>query len=141
MLGIFHSNRTTKGLRNQGRSKGWLVGCFGFNGPLRQYFSLYRIVSHRKRREKIADSKNVQTAPPAPTASVIGPCPTLIQIVGRPGTGSLPRTIVPPDHPQNKGRGLVDRKLVEAPPVISLLAVPSVLVSHGCSYIYMFGVC
>ena len=20
----------------------WLVGCFGFNGPLRQYFSLYR---------------------------------------------------------------------------------------------------
>ena len=24
---------------------GWLVGCFGFNGPLRQYFSLYRAVS------------------------------------------------------------------------------------------------
>ena len=22
--------------------KCWLVGCFGFNGPLRQYFSLYR---------------------------------------------------------------------------------------------------
>ena len=21
---------------------GWSVGCFGFNGPLRQYFSLYR---------------------------------------------------------------------------------------------------
>ena len=21
---------------------GWLVGCFGFSGPLRQYFSLYR---------------------------------------------------------------------------------------------------
>ena len=21
---------------------GWLVGCFGFNGPFRQYFSLYR---------------------------------------------------------------------------------------------------
>ena len=21
---------------------GWLVGCFGFNGPLRQYFSLNR---------------------------------------------------------------------------------------------------
>ena len=20
---------------------GWVVGCFGFNGPLRQYFSLY----------------------------------------------------------------------------------------------------
>ena len=24
---------------------GGLVGCFGFNGPLRQYFSLYRAVS------------------------------------------------------------------------------------------------
>ena len=27
------------------------------------------------------------------------PCPTVIQIVGRPGTGSLPSTIAPPDHP------------------------------------------
>ena len=35
--------------------------------------------------------------PPAPTASAIGP--TIIQIVGRPGTGSLPRTIAPSDHP------------------------------------------
>ena len=34
--------------------------------------------------------------PPAPTASAIGPCPTIIQIVGRPVTGSLPRTIEPP---------------------------------------------
>ena len=25
--------------------------------------------------------------PPAPTASAVGPCPTIIQIVGRPGTG------------------------------------------------------
>ena len=39
--------------------------------------------------------------PPAPTASAVGPCPTLIQIVGRPGTGTLPRTIAPPDHPLN----------------------------------------
>ena len=37
--------------------------------------------------------------PPAPTASAIGPCPTVIKIVGRPGTGSLPGTIAPPDHP------------------------------------------
>ena len=36
---------------------------------------------------------------PAPTASAIGPCPTVIQIVGRPGTGSLPSTIAPPDYP------------------------------------------
>ena len=33
--------------------------------------------------------------PPAHTASAVGPCPTKIQIVGRPGTGSLPRTIAP----------------------------------------------
>ena len=36
--------------------------------------------------------------PPAPTASAIGPCPTVIKNVGRPGTGSLPSTIAPPDH-------------------------------------------
>ena len=29
-------------------SLGLLVGCFGFNGPLRQYFSLYRAVSQRE---------------------------------------------------------------------------------------------
>ena len=39
--------------------------------------------------------------PPAPTVSAIGPCPTVIKIVGRPGTGSLPSTIAPPDHPQD----------------------------------------
>ena len=36
---------------------------------------------------------------PAPTAGAVGPCPTVIQIVGRPGTGSLSSTIAPPDHP------------------------------------------
>ena len=43
----------------------FLVGCFGFNGPLRQYFSLYRTVSQREgeRRERIVESKNVQTTP------------------------------------------------------------------------------
>ena len=37
----------------------WLVSCFGFNGPLRQYFSLYRAVSQRvrKKREKIDERK------------------------------------------------------------------------------------
>ena len=38
--------------------------------------------------------------PPAPTASAAGPYPTVIQFVGRPGTGSLPSTIAPPDHPR-----------------------------------------
>ena len=37
--------------------------------------------------------------PPAPTARAIGPCPTVIKIVGRPGTGSLLSTIAPPDRP------------------------------------------
>ena len=37
-------------------------------------------------------------SPPAPTASAVGPCPTVIQIVGRPGTGSLPSTIAPPPN-------------------------------------------
>ena len=33
---------------------GWLVGCFGLNGPFRQYFSLYRAVFQREgeREEK-----------------------------------------------------------------------------------------
>ena len=69
---------------------GWLVGCFGLNGPFRQYFSLYRAVSQRegergekvfqsisgrlpkrgrKRRERIDESKNVQT-----THGVVGWC-------------------------------------------------------------------
>ena len=39
--------------------------------------------------------------PPAPTASAVGPCPTVIQIVGRLGTGRLPSTIAPPDHPKD----------------------------------------
>ena len=34
--------------------------------------------------------------PPAPTASAIDPNDPMIHIVGRPGTGSLPRTIAPP---------------------------------------------
>ena len=40
---------------------------------------------------------------PAPTASTIGPYLTVIQIVGRPGTGRLPSTITPPEHPYYRG--------------------------------------
>ena len=32
--------------------KNWLVGCFGLNDPLRQYFSLYRAVSQREREKE-----------------------------------------------------------------------------------------
>ena len=38
--------------------------------------------------------------PPASTAIAVGPCPTVIRNVGRPGTGSLPSTIAPPGHPR-----------------------------------------
>ena len=41
--------------------------------------------------------------PPARTASPIGPCPTIIQNVGRPGTGTLSRTIALPDNPFSVG--------------------------------------
>ena len=41
--------------------------------------------------------------PPALTASAMGHCPTVIKVVGRPGTGSLPSTIAPPpDHSLRK---------------------------------------
>ena len=48
--------------------------------------------------------------PPAPTASAVGPFPTVIQIVGRPGTGSLPSTFAPPDHPQFNEKVSMDFK-------------------------------
>ena len=40
-------------IRNELKT-GWLVGCFGLSGPLRQYFSLYQAVSQREgeRNEK-----------------------------------------------------------------------------------------
>ena len=84
------------------QDKCWLVGCFGFSGPLRQYFSLYQAVSQREGERGEKGQRRVKMSkqpPPAPTASALGPCPTIIQIVGRPGTENLPRTSAPPDHP------------------------------------------
>ena len=48
----------------------------------------------------IDESKNVQTTPTRTYCERSRPLPYCIQIVGRPGTGSLPSTIAPPDHPQ-----------------------------------------
>ena len=39
-----------------GTVKDWLVGCCGLNGPLRQYFSLYRAVSQREGERKSNDT-------------------------------------------------------------------------------------
>ena len=81
----------------------WLVGCFGFNGPLRQYFSLYRAVSQREgeRGEKgQMREKNVQTYPhPHLLQAQQALALLLSKLVGRPGTGRLPSTFAPPDHP------------------------------------------
>ena len=73
-----------------------MVGWFWVKWP---FETIFQSISDRlpkrgrKRKERIDESKNVQTTPPAPTASAVGPCPTVFQIVGRPGTGSLPSTI------------------------------------------------
>ena len=84
---------------------GWFVGYFGFNGPFRQYFSLYRAISQREgeRRELTDERKKMsKQPPPAPTASTVGPCSTIFQTIIRShGTGSLPSTIAPPDHPKD----------------------------------------
>ena len=38
------------------RGYSWgVVGCFGFNGPLRQYFSLYRAISQTEEKEERKD--------------------------------------------------------------------------------------
>ena len=80
-----------------------LVGCFGINGPLRQYFSLYRAVpkGEGERKEKMIDEiKNVQTTPyPHPPQAQQALALLSSKLVGRPGIGSLPSTIASPDHP------------------------------------------
>ena len=55
---------------------------------------------------------------PAPTASAVGPCPTVSKIVGRPGTGSLPSTFAPPDHSRRKSRERIEEceKMSKLPP-------------------------
>ena len=94
----------------------WLVGCFGLNGPLRQYFSLYQAVSQRQgEREGRDESKRVQTTPPAPTASAVGPCPTVIQSVGRPGTVSLFSTIPTTPKRGRKIKVIDERKKFKHP--------------------------
>ena len=64
-----------------------LVGWFLVKRPFETVFQSIsgRLQERgRKRRERI-ERKMSKQPPPAPTASAIGPCPTSIQIVGRPG--------------------------------------------------------
>ena len=56
----------------------WLVGCFGFNGPLRQYFSLYRAVSQREGERGEKEQMRVKMSkqpPPAPFCKRSRPLP------------------------------------------------------------------
>ena len=46
------TDRQTGDGRMDGLFVGWLVGCVRLNGPLRQYFSLYRAVSQREGERK-----------------------------------------------------------------------------------------
>ena len=76
--------------------------------PLFQSISSRLTKRGRKRRERIEESKNVQTTPTRTYCKRSRPLPYCIQIVGRPGTGSLPSTIAPPDHPRTiKGKNLL----------------------------------
>ena len=49
---------------------GWFGWLFRFNGPLRQYFSLYRAVSQRGRKKKDLREKMSKRPPPAPIGLV-----------------------------------------------------------------------
>ena len=58
----------------------------------------------RKRRERIEESKNVQTTPSRTYCERRIILPYCIQIVGRPDTGSLPSTIAPPPTDKDRER-------------------------------------
>ena len=75
----------------------WLASCFGFNGPLRQYFRLNRTVSKRgrKKRQKIDERKKCPNNPDRHLMQY-APALPLSKLVGRPGTESLPGTTRPP---------------------------------------------
>ena len=83
------------------KGKSWLVGL----GLTALLDSIALPERGRKRREMIEEKKMDKQPPPAPTARAIGHCPTIIQIVVRPGTESLPRTIAPLDHPRKEKGG------------------------------------
>ena len=93
---------------------GRLVGCFWLNVSLRQYFSLCPAVSQRekarKKREIIDERKMSKQPPPAPAASAVGPCPTIIQISKTPRHRKFiqhHRTIRPPQTEREREREMM----------------------------------
>ena len=79
-----------------------LAGYFGFNGPLRHYFSLHLAISQRgrKKTKKIDERKKCPKNPTLTYCKRNRPFALLLsKLVGRPGTKCLLSTITPPDHP------------------------------------------
>ena len=99
---------------------GWSVVVVVLGLAARDSISVYIRPSPRERekeeRKEGGEQKCPNNPPPAPTASTIGPCPTIIQIVGRPGTGSLPRTIAPSDYPLSGGAKVLGKLSVPERP-------------------------
>ena len=87
-------------------SLSWLrVGYFGLNGPFRRYGRLPEGGGGGggggEEERNDGREENVQTPRAVPTTSAIGPCPTIIKLVRRPGI--VLSTIAPPDHSQGIG--------------------------------------
>ena len=80
---------------------GCLVVLEGY-GPLRHYFSLYRTVSQREGERGEIGQMRVKMSKQTPTRTHckrIRLLPYCNPNCRTPGTGSLPSTIAPPDHP------------------------------------------
>ena len=58
-------------------------------GPINPKQPTNQLIVSQREGERMDECKNA-----------VGPCPTVIQIVGRTGTGILPSAIAPPDHPR-----------------------------------------
>ena len=108
---------TVKGKRRSGRQmKRWDYSIKEWTGLLvgwlfwasRPFETVFQSISGRlpeggrKQRAMIAESKNVHTAPTRNYCKRSRPLPTIIKLVGRSSTGSLPRTIAPPDLPPDR---------------------------------------
>ena len=73
-----------------------MVGCIGFNGPIG--WTVFQSISGRLSDRRRKKSKMPEQPFYAPTVFAIGPCSTIIQLVGRRGTESS--TIAPSDQLQ-----------------------------------------
>ena len=82
-----------------------------------------------KEREKIDESKNIHTPPPAPTASAIGPCPTTIQIVGRPALEVYPGPSHHPTTPKGDGKTIPFNSILEFS-ILSDFKMRNVIILH-----------